>query len=156
MTRKATTAKKGNRKSVKHGAKAQVHPARIEEKARAIDKVLAEVPVRNPDGRVPIHDRGVIEMLAVIRCRLEDVGAYLDEHGVINPKTGKPLSAGLWERRLQSQALRLEKELGMTPLSRSKLGVNLARTADLAAAMSEKDPEQRRIQLGELGIDEDA
>ncbi|HEV2924667.1 MAG TPA: P27 family phage terminase small subunit [Solirubrobacteraceae bacterium] len=149
---KPPPAPKGHRRSVKHGAKAQVLPARIEATARAIDKVLEEAPVRNPDGRVPIHDRGVIEMLAVVRCRLEDVGRWLDERGVMNPKTGKPQSAALWERRLQSQALRLEKELGMTPQARAKLGVNLARTADLAQAMSNPDPVKRAQQLRELGL----
>jgi phage terminase small subunit len=56
---------------------------------------------------------------------------------------------------LQSQALRLEKELGMTPQARAKLGVNLARTADLAQAMSNPDPVKRAQQLRELGLGDD-
>jgi len=139
--------------NVKHGAKAVVPVDRVEEKARQIDHLLAEVPVLAPDGRPLIHDRGVIEMLATVRCRLDDIDAYISQHGVINPKTGKPHSAALWERRLQSHALKLEKELGLTPLARSKLGLNLARTADLAMAMSNPDPEKRAKQLGELGIE---
>jgi hypothetical protein len=91
-------------------------------------------------------------MLATVECRLEDVGAWLDEHGSLD-KRGKPRSAADKERRLQSHALRLMKELGMTPASRAKLGLNLAKTVDLAQAMSHPDPERRAELMRQAGLD---
>jgi phage FluMu gp28-like protein len=46
--------------------------------------------------------------------------------------------------------------LGMSPRSRAALGVDLARTVDLATAMSEKDPDMRRELLREAGLDVEA
>ncbi len=42
--------------------------------------------------------------------------------------------------------------LGMTPRSRAKLGLDLARAADLATAMSEPDPVKRERLLREAGV----
>jgi len=41
----------------------------------------------------------------------------------------------------------------MTPKSRAKLGLALARTVDLSTAMSEPDDERRAELLAEAGID---
>jgi hypothetical protein len=90
-------------------------------------------------------------MLAQTLCRLEDVGAWLDEHDALD-RRGRPRSAALWERRLQGHALRLMKELGLTPASRAKLGLNLARVVDLATALSEPDERKRTALLAEAGL----
>lgn len=44
------------------------------------------------------------------------------------------------------------ERLGMTPAGRARLGLDLARTADLATAMSEPDPERRAALMAEAGI----
>jgi hypothetical protein len=152
---KLPPAEKGHRKSVKHDAKAQVLPARLEAKSAELAKqIAAAAPVRNPDGSLPVHDQVAVQMLASALCRLEDVGVWLDEHGVLDAK-GKPRSAAGWERRLQSHALKLMASLGMTPQSRAKLGLNLAKTADLAQAMSNPNPVQKAREMAELGLSDD-
>jgi len=40
----------------------------------------------------------------------------------------------------------------MTPRSRARLGLDLARTTDLATAMSESDPDRRARLLAEAGF----
>jgi hypothetical protein len=45
------------------------------------------------------------------------------------------------------------KELGMTPASRAKLGLNLAKTVDLATALSHPDPERRAELMREAGLE---
>jgi hypothetical protein len=155
MPKSAGSFRKGNRVSVVHGAKAQVPQVRVEAKSAAIaEQLAAAAPVRDSDGSLPAHDQAVVQMLATALCRLEDVGAWLDEHGVIDGK-GKVRSAAGWERRLQSHALKLMAALGMTPQSRAKLGLNLARTADLAQAMSNPNPTERAKELAALGITTD-
>jgi hypothetical protein len=159
MTRNKTTVKRNQtgtkHPATKHGAHSEVLPARISEKARAVAaEIAAAAPVRDSDGQLPVHDQELVRMLATVLCRLDDVGAWLDQHGSLDRK-GKLRSAANWERRLQSQALRFMQQLGMTPQSRAKLGLNLAKTADLATAMSEPDPVKRAKQLGELGLGDD-
>src|ERR1700691_4600138 len=143
---------KGNRRAVTHGAHSQILPARLSDKAAAIAAELAvQAPVRGPGGALPVHDEEVVRLLAQTLCRIEDVKAWLDTHGVLD-RRGKVRSAALWERRLSSQGLKLLSALGMTPSSRVKLGLALAKTVDLASAMSERDPSKRERLLAEAGL----
>lgn len=146
------TAPRGNKNSLVHGAHAAVDPVRLADRVQNVyDRLAQAVPVRE-HGQLPAADRGVVVMLATVECRLEDVGIFLDREGSLDRK-GKPRSAAGHERRLQSHALRLMRELGLTPQSRAKLGVNLARTVDLAQAMSHPDPAERQRLLAEAGLD---
>jgi hypothetical protein len=145
-------APKGNRRGLRHGAHAQVLPARLDAVTAAIAaQIAADAPVRAPSGELPAHDREVVVQLARCLCRLDDVGRWLDEHGSLD-RRGKVRSAALWERRLRGEALRYLDALGMTPRSRAKLGLDLARTVDLATAMSEPDPRKREQLLREAGV----
>jgi hypothetical protein len=129
-----------------------VLPARLSDKAAAIAAELsANAPVRGPGGALPVHDQEVVRLLAQTLCRLEDLSVWLDKHGVLD-RRGKVRSAALWERRLSSQALKLLASLGMTPSSRVRMGLALARTVDLATAMSERDPAKRERLLAEAGL----
>jgi hypothetical protein len=143
---------KGHRRSVKHGAKAKVPAVRVEAKSAELAvQIAATAPVRTSSGALPAHDEQAVAQLATTLCRLADVGKWLDREGSLDRK-GKPRSAALWERRLKNQALREMAALGLTPQSRAKLGLALARTVDLASAMSQEDPQLRKIQLAELGV----
>ena len=143
---------KGNRRAVTHGAHAEVLPARLNARAAAIAAELATAaPVRASDGALPVHDQEVVRLLARTLCRLDDVSKYLDRVGALDRK-GKLRSAARAEQRLTSQATKLLSALGMTPSSRVKLGLALAKTADLATAMSEPDPSKRERLLVEAGL----
>lgn len=148
-------ANPGNRLAVKHAAHAEVLPARVSERVATIYAELeAEAPVRGPDGGLPVHDREAVRQLARCLCRLDDVGAWLDKYGPLD-RRGKERSAARAERRLRGEAARWLDKLGMTPTARAKLGLDLAKAADLATAMSEPDPQRRAELLRQAGVEPD-
>lgn len=153
--RPAPPAAKGNQLSKSHGARAQVPESRLAAKARAIEAEVADTaPVRAQGGGLPAHDAMLVRLLARALCRLEDVEVWIDEHGAID-RRGRPRSVLRWEARLRREVAGYLDALGMTPKARVKLGVDLARQADLAQAMSEPDLERRRRLMREAGVEED-
>jgi len=111
-------------------------------------------PVRAANGDLPVYDRALVRLLAQALCRLEDVTPWLDKHGAFD-RRGKPRSALRWEARLRREVAGYLDAMGMTPKARARLGVDLARTADLASAMSEPDPERRKRLMAEAGVEDD-
>ena len=67
---------------------------------------------------------------------------------------GIPRPAVEFERRLRAEARDHAAELGLTPRSRAALGLDLARSIDLATAMSEPDPAVRASLLRRAGLAE--
>lgn len=57
--------------------------------------------------------------------------------------------------RMRREASDYLDALGVTPKSRAKLGLDLARTTDLATAMSEPNDERRAELLREAGVEAD-
>ena len=76
---------------------------------------------------------------------------WLDVHG-IQDRCGKIRSAARWESKLTAQAVGMMDKLGMSPTSRAKLGLNLARTTSLAEATSEPNPQRRTELLRQAGV----
>lgn len=162
----------GNQLGRSHGAYARVAEERLDDKAqRVFDALAADAPVRGPGGGLPAHDAVAVRLLAETLCRLEDVQAWIAEHGVFdvrpkrkakNPhnrarsrehrKSKDPMRAIEMEDRLMRRAQDMLDALGMTPRSRVKLGLDMARAADLATAMSEEDPQRRAELLRDAGV----
>jgi hypothetical protein len=118
----------GTQLAVKHGAFAKVALPRLDAKTREItDALAADAPVRAADGGLPAADLPAVRLLADTLCRLDSIGEYLERRGW-ESEDGKPRPVLEYEARLRSQSLDLLKELGMTPASRAKLGLDLART----------------------------
>lgn len=137
--RRTEGAKPGQQLALKHGARARVLPMRQSAKEQEIYDLLAQdVPLRDGD-QLPAADRSVVQLLAQTLCRLEDVTAWLNENGIRDGR-GKMRDNPLrWESRYRNQALRMMGELGMTPRSRAKLGVDISQTFDLAKHWAAKD-----------------
>ena len=133
----------------RHGGYSTVTAERLAPRTREIFDALAlDAPLRDQGGELPAADAGIVTLLAQALCRLEDVTGYIEETGWLDQKTGEPRTAVLEiERRLQSMAAGLMDKLGMTPASRARLGLDLARTIDAAKVMSEPDPEKRRLMI---------
>lgn len=163
---------KGNQRAKLHGGYASVATERLAEKEREVyDALAADAPVRAADGSLPAADAAAVSLLAKTLCRLEDVGSWLEEYGPVDTrrhhkgrkkatgarakrkrKSVDPLRVVAMEDRLISRSHELLDALGMTPRSRAKLGLDLARQVDLADAMSDPDPERRAAKLREAGI----
>jgi hypothetical protein len=71
-------AEAGNRNAVTHGGHESPHRERLQAKEREVfDALAADAPVRALDGSLPRHDAAMVTLLAVVLCRLENVGSYL-------------------------------------------------------------------------------
>ncbi len=176
-SRRPPPPEKGNQRGLTHGAYAQLAPLRLDDKARHVfDALAADAPVRGPDGGLPPADAVAVRMLADVLCRLEDLNAWIAEQGIVNTrrydsdnrktrrqanrkaKAGRkrkrmdPLRVVALEDRLWGRAQSLMEQLGMTPRSRAKLGLDMVRATDLATAMSEENPQRRAELLREAGV----
>jgi hypothetical protein len=132
-------AEPGNRLAVTHGGKATPEPRR---QAALEAQICDALPVRDADGGAPAHDMVAVRLLAITLVRLESVVRYVTKHGQLT-RAGRPLPALAVEDKLIGRAQRLAAELGMTPTSRAKLGLDLAHTeASLAQLMSDATDER--------------
>lgn len=150
-------APKGAQRNLKHGARAQVEPRRLEARVQSIYDELAEaVPLQEASGGPLAADRMLVRQLAEAMCRLEDVTRWIDANGWTD-KRGKPRSALRWEDKLRRTVTNLLDRLGMSPAARARIGVDLAKQVDLADAMSDPNPERRSQKLRDAGVvDSDA
>lgn len=145
----------GNRFAVQHGGYAAIARNRLEEKQRQVfDALSVDAPLRDARNELPRHDAVQVALLAEVLCRLDDVNAYLSARGYLDGK-GNVRPAAELAGRMRREASDYLDALGMTPKSRAKLGLDLARTTDLATAMSEPDDERRAELLREAGVPEE-
>ena len=125
-----------------HGAYAVIAVERLEKREVDVFTALAgDAPLRNSDGSLPAADAVVVRLLAECLCRLDTIGAHLRDRGILDEKGNvKPVVEV--EGRLRREAADHASALGMTPASRSKIGMDLIR-AEVAAQSVEGDREAR-------------
>jgi hypothetical protein len=114
--------------------------------------LAADAPLKAADGDVPAHDRYAVELAAIALLRVRRCAAYLELHG-IEDERGNLRQAFIEFGRAVEGAARMLDRLGMSPRSRAALGLDLARQADLATALSEPDDGRRAELLREAGLD---
>lgn len=104
-------------------------------------EALAEgAPVRDPDGSLAAADVVAVEIAARALKRYRHVSAYVMMHGVLD-ENGKAREAARHEVTTENQLHRALDSLGMSPMARSNLGLNVAFTAgafDLARHWQEQ------------------
>lgn len=89
-------------------------------------------------GHIRQADRVAVELLAVALRRIHQAEAYLDRFG-LTTKGGAVRPVAQLLTVLLREARGSAEALGMTPTSRAKLGLETARTFDLAAALASQD-----------------
>ena len=119
------------------------------------DEIVAALseglPVRGADGGVPAADHYAVELAAVQLLAVRRCNNYLALHGEVDERGHlRPEFEG-WQRAVMRASALLDK-LGMSPTSRARLGVDIAKTVDLSMAMSEKDPVLRAKLLAAAGV----
>jgi hypothetical protein len=151
----APAAPLGNDRTRRHGGYAAVARDQLAERVAVIyDALAVDAPLRDSDDQLPMADSAIVRLLAEALCRVESVSAHLTDTGWLDQKTQEPRHAVLdLEGRLRREAAGYMEQLGMTPKARAALGVDLARTVDLATAMSEPDPDRRRDMIAATGVD---
>lgn len=149
----------GNRRALKHGGHSEALLADVSAEVRELmDALGATVPVRDSDGGVPAADVVAIERAARLLRRHRRLEAWLDLYGELDEKTGDVKPAARLAGEVDAALGRALDALGCSPMARSKLGLNIARSAvlDPAAALSaaarEDDPEVRRALLARAGL----
>jgi hypothetical protein len=154
--RNAPAAPSGNRRALTHGGYATVARERLDAKVQEVfDALAADAPLRDADGSLPRADAALVRLLAECLCRLEDVSANVREFGLRDQKTKEVRPAVEVEMRLRREAADHLDALGMSPRSRARLGLDLARTVDAATAMSHPDPVERERLMSEAGLIEE-
>jgi hypothetical protein len=143
-------AGRGNTRQQRHGA------LNDREVAQRAVEVAEEVWTDNP--QLDRRNAPAVIRYATLLARIERVYAWLDKQKdpvFSAPRKGK--AHGIFERleRWERAASQEEDRLAISPLTRAKLGLDLAKAADLATAMSEPDPERRRRLMREAGFGED-
>lgn len=122
----------------KHGGYGAVARRDLEAKTAEVYEAIGEdLPLRDAAGEIPAHDAAAVRMLAEVLCRLESVSEFLNRRGW-ETDDGDPRPAVEVERRLRSEALDWMRELGLTPASRSKLGLDQMRGISMVQAMQKQ------------------
>ena len=134
LRRGGSPAPAGNQRAKRHGGFAEVIAERLDAKqAQLVTALAADAPLRAADDGLPRHDAVAVAMLAKALCRLEDVEAFLTLRGLVDDN-GDERPAVERERRLRVEVADWLDALGMTPRSRAKLGLDVARTMGLDLA----------------------
>jgi hypothetical protein len=140
----------GNPISLRHGGHAVIAPVEMDVVVAAIREAL---PVKHQ------ADQWIVADLADALIRLHRFRKYADEHELWQQRSKSKQymakSVLYWESRYQDRVFRLLRELGLTPASRAKLGLDLVRSVSLAEAMSEKDPVKRKALMAAAGVPEE-
>lgn len=141
----AAPAPSENRRRVSHGAYARLARERVEAKVcEVFDALGDDLPLKDPDGGMPAADGPTVRLAAECLCRLDDLAAYLRDHGLLD-EGGNVRPAVEIEARLRREAADHLDALGLSPRSRARLGVDLARSRDLAREMAAEARRERGL-----------
>lgn len=128
LKRGGNPAPAGNRLAVKHGGYARVIAGTLDTKIEAIRAALEEdAPLQHA------ADAAMIHQLAELMHRRDGVSANLTAYGLFDETGNERPAVGLY-LRFANAVLDHAESMGMTPRSRAKLGLDVARaqTFDLA------------------------
>lgn len=132
----------GNTRTLKHGFRSRLLIADVSAETAELAALLAEaVPVKDADGSAPLADTTALEVCAVALKRWRSVHTWCEMHGRISEK-GEVKPAAHYELEGERALHRCLDVLGMNPASRTKLGLNIARTGaafDLAKTWADED-----------------
>jgi hypothetical protein len=135
----------GNQRRLVHGGRSELLLRDVEQEVRELMDALGEaVPVRDVDGGVPASDVTAIERAARALKRYRALAGWCDLHGRLYDgrmigrradgakvirEAGEVKPAAELEMRAERELAAALDALGMTPTSRSKLGLTLQRAA---------------------------
>ncbi|MGR6523615.1 hypothetical protein ACU5JM_18430 [Rhodococcus erythropolis] len=99
--------------------------------SRVITPLTAEIAnavcAARPDLQKPEMQPAVLAY-ARTEAQLEVLTAFVDANGSIDEDTGEPTSAEKYRLRIDTQAYKHRERLGLDPLSKAKLGKDIAST----------------------------
>jgi hypothetical protein len=146
----------GNSRALAHGGRSELLLRDVTAEVRELLDALADAaPVREPDGSLPAADAIAVERAARALKRYRSVSGWLDLHGRLDDK-GEVRSAANLELACERELGRCLDDLGMTPMSRSKLGLRIVQAAVAAEdAEARAANERARQRFGVVDLDDD-
>lgn len=154
--RPAPAAPAGHSRSLVHGGRAEVLFRDVSDAVRELLDVLGELaPVRDPDGSLPAADAVAVERAARALKRYRHLAGWLDLHGRLTD-AGDVKPASEYELRAERELAAALAELGMTPASRAKLGLDLQRAATSAEEADAARAARERLDARWAAIDVEA
>ena len=136
-------AQPGDQRRLVHGGRSELLVRNVEAEVRELMDALGDAaPVRDPDGSLPVADLVAVERTARLLKRYRHLDQWLDLHGVLDERTGDVKPAAELAARTGESLARALDQLGMTPTSRAKLGLDLARTHDVALQWSQRTEQE--------------
>lgn len=131
--RPAPPAPQGHSRSLVHGGRAEVLFREVGGEVRELLDLLADAaPVRDADGALPAADAVAVERAARALARYRRLSGWCDAHGRFDERSGEVKPAAEYELRAERALAEALDALGMSPVSRARLGVDLARAASSA------------------------
>lgn len=114
---------------------------------RVITPLAAEIAnavcAARPDLQAPEMQPAVLAY-ARTEAQLEVLTAYVDLHGAIDDNTGEPSGAEKYRLRIDTQAANHRSRLGLDPLSKARLGKDIASThLDMSIILSKLNAERK-------------
>lgn len=153
----ARTAPPGNQRAVSHGGYAAIARAELEDKAREVFEALAaDAPLRDGDGSLPAADALAVRLLAEVLIRLDRVRSHVGDFGLLDQESGEVRPVVELEAKLRREAFDYAEALGLTPRSRSRLGLDLARTATSAEEADSARAARQRLDRRAADLDGEA
>ena len=142
----------GNLRALSHGAESALLVRDVSDEIAELRDALAEAAPVQEDGSPPAADAVALESAARALKRYRHVSNWCDLHGRLDAD-GEVRSAATYELATERELLGLLDALGMTPQSRSKLGLRLVQ-ATAAAEDARADREAReRLDRRFAGLD---
>jgi hypothetical protein len=117
-------AEEGNTRAVTHGVNATLA---LQPRTQVLAEYLVSIVPGFADSDLPS-----VWTLAGVLAQIEAGRAYIEEHGMLDKK-GRPQPVMATLTTLQNTAHRMTESLGLTPASRAKLGLDVAKGQSLAA-----------------------
>jgi hypothetical protein len=125
----AGAATDGNTRALRHGAYSDALLHDVDGEVRELLNAFADAaPVRDGDGSLPAADVVAVERAARALKRYRHLSGWLDLHGRLTD-AGEVKPAAELELKAERELAAALDSLGMTPTSRARLGVDLARAA---------------------------
>jgi hypothetical protein len=128
----AGQVKPGEQRYLRSGGRSELLFRDVEAETRELMDALGEALPVKENGGVPPADVAALERAARALKRWRHLCAYNDLHGRLKEKTGAVKPSARYELEAEAALGRALDSLGLTPLARSHLGLNLVTAASAA------------------------
>jgi hypothetical protein len=141
---RGAAAEAGNQRALTHGASSALLVKDVSAEVAELRDALSEAAPVQEDGSPPAADVAALEAAARALKRYRHISNWCDLHGRLD-SDGEVRPAAQHELAAERSLLGLLDSLGMTPQSRSKLGLRLVQVSAVAADAEDQRHARERL-----------